>query len=317
MSDPDEFAVAVSGASLKADFLGRQTSPTIVEQFQTRQWALDFQQAEVRARILGYSPLDWVSLALIRGGGESSWYGSPASRGFLVCTPPGEAIDGWIGPGFECSSVGVPALVWEQCRRAAGHESGSLDAAVLPLPPARFTAIERCLLRLRRSLRESGARHPAVVPLEVTEFLHCFLTQVWEVAIHAPVPRDSVRNRARLARRAEDWLRAHHDVAVGVSELPLAMGTSRRELEYAFRETFAMSPRAFLEKIRLNAIRRELASAADRAAGATEARGLVTRIAVDHGISHLGRFPSLYRELFGELPSDTIVRHAGPRRGRK
>lgn len=317
MCDPDEFSVAVSGASLKADFLGRQKSPTIVEQFQTRQWTLDFQQAEVRARIFGYPPLDWASVALMRGGGESSWYGSPASRGFLVCTPPGEAIDGWIGPGFQCSSVGVPASVWEQCRLAAGHERGSLDAAVLPLPPARFTAIEQCLLRLRHSLRESRARNPATVSLEVSEFLHGLLTQVWELAIDAPAPRESARNRARLARRAEDWLRAHHDVAVGVSGLPLAMGTSRRELEYAFRETFAMSPRAYLEKIRLNAIRRELVSAADRTGGTTEARGMVTRIALDHGISHLGRFPSLYRGLFGELPSDTLVRHAGPRQGRK
>lgn len=310
MCDPDEFAVAVSGASLKADFLGHQAGPTIVEQFQTRQWTLDFQQAEVRARILGYPPLDWASLALMRGGGESSWYGSPASRGFLVCTPPGEAIDGWIGPGFQCSSVGVPASVWDECRRAAGHESGSLDAVVLPLPPARFAAIERCLLQLRQSLREGGTRNPAIVAHEVSEFLRCFITQVWELAIDAPVPRESARNRARLARRAEDWLRAHHDVAVGVSELPQVMGTSRRELEYAFRETFAMSPRDFLEKIRLNAIRRELRSAADRAKGSAEVRGLVTRIALDHGISHLGRFPALYRRLFGELPSETLVGRA-------
>lgn len=317
MSDPDEFAVAVSGASLKADFLGHQAGPTIVEQFQTRQWTLDFQQAEVRARILGYPPLDWASVALMRGGGESSWYGSPARRGFLVCTPPGEAIDGWIGPGFQCSSVGVPASVWEECRRAAGRGTGSLDAVVLPLPPTRFTAIERCLLQLRRALRDRGERNPASIADEVSEFLRCFITQIWELAVDAPVPRESARNRARLARRAEDWLRAHHGVTIGVSELAPAMGTSRRELEYAFRETFAMSPRDFLEKLRLNAIRRELAVAADRANGSAEVRGQVTRIALDHGISHLGRFPALYRRLFGELPSETLVRRPSSARGRK
>lgn len=302
MSDPDAFAVAVSGASLKADFLGQQKTPTIVEQFQTRQWTLDFQQAEVRARILGYPPLDWASVALIRGEGESSWYGNSVSRGFLVCTPPGEAIDGWIGPGFKCSSIGVPVSVWDQCRRAAGHEGAELEAVVVLLPPDRFAAMERCLLNLRQSLRHTGDRKPAFVALEVADVVSCFVTQVWELATRAPVPRESTRNRARLARRAEDWLRSHHDVAVGVSGLPLAMGTSRRELEYAFRETFAMSPRDFLEKIRLNAIRRELV----RASG--EMSRQVTTVALDHGISHLGRFPSLYRRLFGELPSETLAR---------
>lgn len=301
MTDPDEFAAAVSGASLKADFLGQQERPTIVEQFQTRQWTLDFQRAEVRARILGYPPLDWASVALMRGEGESSWYGSSVSRGFLVCTPPGEAIDGWIGPGFECSSIGVPASVWEQCRRAAGYEGATLEAVVVPLPPDRFAAMERCLLNLRNSLRHIADRPPSLVALEVSEFVRDFMTQVWELAARAPVPRESIRNRARLARRAEDWLRSHHDVALGVSELPLAMGTSRREIEYAFRETFAMSPREFLEKIRLNAIRRELVQAK-----AEESRQ-VTTIALDHGISHLGRFPSLYRRLFGELPSATLA----------
>lgn len=302
MNDPDEFAVAVSGASLKADFLGQQKRPTMVEQFQTRQWTLDFQQAEVRARILGYPPLDWASVALIRGEGESSWYGRSVSRGFLVCTPPGEAIDGWIGPGFKCSSIGVPASVWEQCRLAAGREGTALEAVVAPLPPDRFVAMERCLLNLRQSLRHTGDQDSSLVALEVADVVNCFMTQVWELSSRAPVPRESTRNRARLARRAEDWLRSHHDATLGVSELPLAMGTSRREIEYAFRETFAMSPRDFLEKIRLNAIRRELVRAR-----AEESRQ-VTTIALDHGISHLGRFPSLYRRLFGELPSATLAR---------
>ncbi|MBU6180330.1 MAG: hypothetical protein KGR69_11730 [Verrucomicrobia bacterium] len=35
--------------------------------------------------------------------------------------------------------------------------------------------------------------------------------------------------------------------------------------------------------------------------------GQVTRIAFDHGIAHLGRFPALYRSLFGELPRETLA----------
>lgn len=300
MRDPDEFAVAVSGASLRADFLGRQQRETLVEQFQTPEWAIDFQQADVRARILGCPPPGWASVALIRGPGDSCWYGSRATRGRLVCTPPGEPIDGWIGPGFLCSSISVPPQVWEACRLASGVGRFRSGAAVREPGAEPFAALERRLLELRSLLRQAATPEAgSLAAREAGEFVHGLMVLVWEWGSTEPPLRESARNRTRLARRAEDWLHAHHGTAVGVAELALAMGTSRRELEYAFRENFALGPRQLLEKIRLNAIRREL-----RQAG-PEARGQVTRIAMDHGITHLGRFPGLYKGLFGELPSGT------------
>lgn len=300
MHDPDEFAVAVSGASLRADFLGRQKSATVVEQFQTPDWTIDFQQADVRARILGYPPPGWASVALIRGAGESAWYGSRATRGLLVCTPPGEPIDGWIGPGFVCSSFGVPPQVWEECRQASGVARAVTGAAVRELSPSAFAAIETRLLGLRRLMREASPGEPShLTAREAGAFVRELMCLIWELGDGDRPPRESARNRTRLARRAEEWLHAHHGTAVGVAELALAMGTSRREVEYAFRENFALGPRQLLEKIRLNAIRREL-----RRADPQE-RGQVTRIAMDHGITHLGRFPGLYKGLFGELPSET------------
>lgn len=302
MSDPDEFSAAVSGASLWADFLGRQRRDTLVEQFQTPRWTIDFQEAEVRARILGFPPPGWASAALIRGEGESAWYGRVVRRGFLVCTPPGEAIDGWIGPGFRCSSIGVPPSIWEQSRIAAGLEDTRIGAMVLELPPSRFREIERCLAILRGLLSGGFGPGAALALREAEHFAKHFMTLVWEIASRSEGPRESVRNRARLARRAEEWLRDHHGEGIGMTELCLAMGVSRREIEYAFRENFASSPREFLERIRLNAIRRELNRAG------SGGHGQVTRIALDHGIAHLGRFPALYRSLFGELPRETLAR---------
>lgn len=296
LRDPDEFSIAVSGASLRADFLGRQRCATVVEQFQTPDWTIDFHEAEVRARIVGFPPAGWASVALIRGEGESAWYGRTVRRGFLVCTPPSEAIDGWIGPGFRCSSIGVPPWIWQQTRMAAGLGEVRIGPVVAELPASRFATLERGLMRLR------GAMSSAQAGTEAGEFVKHFMTLVWEIASRSEGPRESVRNRARLARRAEEWLRDHHGEGIGMTELCLAMGVSRREIEYAFRENFASSPREFLERIRLNAIRRDLNRSG------SGGPGQVTRIALDHGIAHLGRFPALYRSLFGELPRQTLAR---------
>jgi hypothetical protein len=53
--------------------------------------------------------------------------------------------------------------------------------------------------------------------------------------------------------------------------------------------------------MRLNRIRRDLASE-------EEARCSITLLANKWGVSELGRFAARYRELFGELPSETRLR---------
>ena len=57
---------------------------------------------------------------------------------------------------------------------------------------------------------------------------------------------------------------------------------------------------AYLKMHRLEAVRRDIL--ADRA------EGNVSSIAMNWGFSHLGRFSSDYKQLFGETPSQTFKR---------
>jgi len=90
---------------------------------------------------------------------------------------------------------------------------------------------------------------------------------------------------------------------VGIPDLCLALNVSRRELEYAFRATFDVSPWDYFQKLRLNAVYRDLRRSPAKLSG------YVTEIAMTHGITHLGRFSAQYRELFGERPSETLRRN--------
>ena len=61
-----------------------------------------------------------------------------------------------------------------------------------------------------------------------------------------------------------------------------------------------MSPREFMIRRRLHAVRRELFLA--DAASTT-----VAELAMGHGFYELGRFAGVYRDHFGELPSTTLA----------
>lgn len=314
LSDPSEFGLAVSGANLAADFLAPQAAPAIIEQFQSPGWALDFHTAQVKARVCGPLEPGWASLGLMRGKTESSFHGFSADPGVLVCNPPGEGIDGRIAPGFRCTSVNIPSALWEQCRQLAGVRRATFGSVVAHrLAPATYSEIEQRLRSVHHNLSMACTPEAAVfASREAAELTTQLATLAWQLSAAPASPkRDSLRNRSRLARRAETWMREHLAEAVQIPDACLALRVSRRELEYAFRWTYDTSPRDFLQALRLNAIRRALQTGNGNP-------GAVSRLALDHGITHFGRFAENYRALFGERPSETRrqVRISTPREAR-
>ncbi|TIU26728.1 MAG: AraC family transcriptional regulator, partial [Mesorhizobium sp.] len=111
----------------------------------------------------------------------------------------------------------------------------------------------------------------------------------------------SASHHFRQASAAEDFIRTHIREDIPIVRLCKEIGVSRRQLEYAFRTTFAVTPLEFIRALRLNEARRLLTTA--------RANGLsVTTIAMDVGVNHLGRFAANYRLFFGESPKETLQR---------
>ena len=78
-------------------------------------------------------------------------------------------------------------------------------------------------------------------------------------------------------------------------------GASARSIYQAFARTRGYSPKAFLKQMRLKQARSRLQS--------NDPDVSVTAIALSCGFNNLGDFARDYRELFGELPSETLAKH--------
>lgn len=103
-----------------------------------------------------------------------------------------------------------------------------------------------------------------------------------------------------VVRRARDYLREHQDDPPSIGQLCLALGVSRRWLQWSFNEVLQISPHAYLRAMRLGGARRMLAMGSP---------GVQVKDAVEaFGFWHLSRFSHDYRSLFGELPSETLRR---------
>ena len=110
--------------------------------------------------------------------------------------------------------------------------------------------------------------------------------------------KPSPQKRHQTVRRIREYVESNAPSNFTVKDLCIAAGVSERTLRYAFEENLGVSPKAFVNIIRLNRVRRDL-----RNIDLTEKN--ISDIANRWGYWHMGQFAADYRKLFGELPSET------------
>ena len=100
-------------------------------------------------------------------------------------------------------------------------------------------------------------------------------------------------------RRVEEYIRAHADEQIGLSDLIEVSGVSARSLHSGFRRFRDATPMGYLKNYRLSLARAALQKGARSGAS-------VTGVAMACGFTHLSKFARDYQERFGERPSETL-----------
>lgn len=175
--------------------------------------------------------------------------------------------------------------------------------AVIRLAPADLQRVRGQIQSMAEQLNIAAGKSALSEepPARLTDYLGVISDVFAGPDRHAPWITGSASRHLKQALAAEEFIRAHIREEIPIVRLCKAVAVSRRQLEYAFRATFGVSPLEFIKALRLNEARRLLATA--RNSGMS-----VTTIAMDLGISHLGRFAAHYHLLFGERPGQTLLR---------
>lgn len=103
---------------------------------------------------------------------------------------------------------------------------------------------------------------------------------------------------SRDVRRAEVFIRTHAEDSIYLEDIVRASGVSARALQSNFMRFRQTTPMQFLRNVRLEMVHARLLDECDS--------GLVTRVALECGFNHLGRFSMFYRQRYGESPSETL-----------
>lgn len=183
------------------------------------------------------------------------------------------------------------------------HFSDSLDASDLfgSLNQNRVSHDPIAAAQLRTAIRSIcfGQVRPARL---VIGTLVPLLAAVLRGLDHYAVERTATTNRRFAAVRAcEAYMRDHLDESLTILDLSRVCQMRSRTLINAFEAITGFGPMEYLKRLRLSAVHRALRHG-DRS------RTRIIDVATDWGFWHMGHFARDYRVMFGESPSQTLLK---------
>jgi len=150
---------------------------------------------------------------------------------------------------------------------------------------------------------KSAEENPALIDMK--NFQTCLEEELLSALITALFSAQSSNDDSTLLQRdviweqLEKYIETHKSRPIMVSELSKIAAINERTLYRIFNKRFGITPKAYLNKLRLNGVRADL-----KKYSTTKLK--VTTIANDWGYWHMGQFAADYKDLFGELPSETL-----------
>ena len=195
-----------------------------------------------------------------------------------------------------------PALQRKIAAILGGQPRGKLefeDALDMERPQSQM--LLRMLLYTVRELELNFADLPPLVMTELEQSIIVAALTANRHAFSSYFETPSSELAPWQIRRAEEYIEANAHRAVMLEELAAATGVGARNLYRIFRQARGYTPTAFAKLVRLRRARAMLADADP----ATSVSGTAFKC----GFSNLGHFARDYRQAFGELPSDTLIKN--------
>ncbi len=251
----------------------------------------------IRGRVAHSGPLSeqgvTIGVGLYLAPGTSHWQ-SHVKTGNVGIFLPGDMHDSIYADGSLYATVTLPS---DRLEEEAARQGLVLDAAMLGGTGVHRRDLDQSITaHLRRRFRQ--VHHSAFDDLTLGADM---LLAAIEHLARPPRCTNAgrfPRGHGLIVKRARDYIHAHLNEPIDVDEIASAAATSRRTLFRAFNEILGESPRAYTRRLRLHRIRRDLANE-------DESRCTVAMVAMRWGMEDLGRMAGHYRDLFGELPSQT------------
>jgi AraC-like DNA-binding protein len=236
---------------------------------------------------------------------NQAWGGFPMQADEIITVGPAERVHARTSGPCLWGAIWVSATELAQQGIEIAGPGFKFPAGVRRWRPTR-TSMDSLTTLFEASIRLSERR--SGVPIEpqlahrlemklIHSLIECFRT--------GPLltNRTATQRHVTLMTRLDDVLQTYSNRIPLVSEICIELGISQRALLACCREQVGLGPSSYFRLGKMRRVHHALISAQPDSAS-------VSHLVKSHGFRELGRFASVYRKLFGELPSATLRRRA-------
>ncbi len=216
----------------------------------------------------------------------------------IILSPAGDEVDFIMQEPDDIYTVAVEKSLFEEMFMETFGEKElavSYRAERLQLKAERKRHFERLMDDWIFQLQE-GLLQLKGISYDVVEKV--LLRELFECLGIAGEPR---RPKCSAVDRARDVLEASLQTNVTIPEIAQALEIGKRQLYGAFKERYGISPKKYLQMLRLNAIHKQLCAADGRLV-------CVSDVALQYGFFHMGHFAAEYKKVFAQSPSETLFK---------
>lgn len=254
-------------------------------------------------------PAEWCVIGCIHHTSKASGCdGTPIGSDMAFTILPHGISEFILGPGSQVTLMLMPLKRLQNTFGTLVHPQLDIPGRLLGLFNLSSTPLGAVLSadfdRIRHHL--TYERAPGNASGLTEQHIDLLLENHLLAGLSAPAedrPQCSRGRRAhyQIVQRAEHYMRENMRRVIYLDELCSAAGVSERALRYAFDDLVGLSPNRYLSMLRLCTAFRTLALA-------DVSRRSVKSVALSCGLWDLSRFADHYRQMFGELPRDTLMR---------
>ncbi|MGB3199955.1 MAG: helix-turn-helix domain-containing protein [Nodosilinea sp.] len=235
---------------------------------------------------------------------QSLWNYKGLTEDHIVVMPPGTEIDCATQSAVEMGTIHISEeLLYRVCQILELPEPRQLfgnHKKVLAYSSGQRKRVCAMVNCLNQSLTHN-AEH-------LIESMHFLRSLEWEILVclvrtvselldisKKPLPP----KRFIALKTAEMYITEHLSDPISLGDICQAAHISQRTLIYLFQDYYGVTPKAYLKRLRLSAVHKQLKQA--KSAGQE-----ISAIAQRFGFTHMGQFAQDYQKHFGKLPSQVL-----------
>jgi AraC family ethanolamine operon transcriptional activator len=303
-SNFDVFSSAISGYDMEVKQIGRGSFSAYMQQIQYGPISISRFTGRLRVEANGMPPAGMRTFGVpTKNCQPFIWRDKQTSGNTIQIYKPDTELAVITAPAFEAIDISLPEDDFNNLNNIWGFPDLARliqRREMVKCEPAKMQQLRRLLIYICSTIDKEpdSLRHDTTLQNLVSYQVPYLLAKALMTSTVQKI-KATTEKRNKAIKTATDYIDSSTDTVISIQQLCRDTGINKRTLERAFLDNYGMTPKSYLQSLRLNDAYKTLSQSDPETTK-------ITDIAIGLGYWHMSQFAVDYRRQFGELPSTTL-----------